>query len=92
MKVLYAVNRGMLWIWRDVLRYGLLLFVSFCSIGGLCFVVTSDGCLWFRCLKWYGNNRCGMCTLWLDYVVVGQVKNTLWMCIESFCYMNNTVC
>ncbi|KAJ6854154.1 hypothetical protein M6B38_101615 [Iris pallida] len=42
--------------------------------------------------NWYGNNRYGMCTLWLDYVVVVQVKNTLWMCIGSFCCMNNTVC
>ncbi|KAJ6836341.1 importin beta-like SAD2 [Iris pallida] len=51
MKVMHAVNREMLWIWRDVLRYGLLFFVSFCSVSGLCFMVTSDGCFWFGCLS-----------------------------------------
>ncbi|KAJ6849128.1 uncharacterized protein M6B38_271130 [Iris pallida] len=30
---------------------GCYFFVSFCSVGGLCFVVTSDGCLWFGCLS-----------------------------------------
>ncbi|KAJ6824247.1 importin beta-like SAD2 isoform X1 [Iris pallida] len=46
-------------------------FVLFYSIGGLCFLVTSDGCLWFRCLSGMettdvGCVLYGWIMLWLD--------------------------
>ncbi|KAJ6833168.1 E3 ubiquitin-protein ligase CCNB1IP1-like protein isoform X1 [Iris pallida] len=69
---MHAVNRGMLWIWlgmcSDMVCYFLFYF---CSVGGFCFVVTSDGCLWFGYLSGMeitdmGCVLYGWIMLWLD--------------------------
>ncbi|KAJ6824538.1 hypothetical protein M6B38_360955 [Iris pallida] len=46
-------------------------FVSFCIVR-LCFVVTSDGCLWFRCLS-------GMETTNVGYVYFVVIWIMLWL-------------
>ncbi|KAJ6800303.1 pyrophosphate--fructose 6-phosphate 1-phosphotransferase subunit alpha isoform X2 [Iris pallida] len=63
---MHVVNREMLLIWEGYAPLWFAIFlVSFCLVG-LCFMVTSDGCLLFGCLS-------GMETIDVGYVyfVVG---------------------